>query len=294
MMLGTVRCVLAPGLRVSWTFVVGRGFLAALPIEASAAVIEKLSAQTAEPVVQLEALVALLPLAGEHAIESFVVVVIGEPVDDDGVPVSIVVRGEIAAEVYSVGGSRRFSDRGIRPWNLAEFQAVVAIDIVSAEASDGASDVPVPGVPIGIGTLSGTSLRWSLSDALAPAAHDVAPSAPTGGWFGLRLPGGDERRIDSIFLLGRRPRQQKARTDAVTLVPLASPTSAVSATHLEIRLDGGQVVITDLHSTNGTTLTFGDGRSERMRPGEPVVATPGTLVHVGDGNIIEILPASER
>ncbi|MEO6310382.1 MAG: hypothetical protein ABIO33_06825 [Leifsonia sp.] len=192
MLSGTVRCVLAPGQRADWTFVVGRGFLAALPVDAPAAVVERLSAQVAEPVVQLESLVALLPLVGEHRIESFVVVTLGGSVDDDGVSVSIVVRGDIAAEVYSVGGSRRFSDRGIRPWHLADFHAVVGIDIVSARASPGASrrDVPTEGVPIGVGTLAGTALRWLLTNAPAPSADPVGavPSTHTAAnreWFGL-------------------------------------------------------------------------------------------------------------
>jgi hypothetical protein len=306
-----VRCVLAPGQRAELTFVVGRGFLAAVPVGASASLIEKLSAQTAEPSVQLETLVALMPLAGEHKIESFIIVVPGTADDDDGVPVSIVVRGEIAAEIYSVGGSRRFSDRDIRPWHLADFQAVVGIDIVLAGAPESMSpaDRRVRGVPFGRGTVSGTSLIWSydsgqvesadaalashLPTAQLQMAAALPPLAP-GHWFGLRLPGGDERRIDSVFLLGRRPRQLNRRDQSFALVPLASPTSAVSATHLEIRLDGANVLVTDLNSTNGTTLTFPDGRSERMRPGVAAAAAPGTSIDVGDGNIIEILPASER
>ncbi|WP_345069577.1 FHA domain-containing protein [Leifsonia kafniensis] len=302
--------MLAPGHRAQWTFVVGQGFLAAVPVDAPAAVIEKLSAEVTLPVVKLESLVALLPLAGEHKIESFVVIVAGEPVDDDGVPVSIVVRGDIAAEVYSVGGSRRFSDRGIRPWLLAEFQAVVGIDIVPADAAESAGPTarPARGVPIGIGTVSGSSLAWSLNDAAGEGAGvaaldhrtDTSRAQPTmdGVWYGLRLPAGDERRIDSVFLLGRRPRQLDqstgAKTDKIALIPLASATSAVSATHLEIRLNGGRVMVTDLDSTNGSTLTYSDGRSERMRPGVATEAAPGTRVDVGDGNIVEILPASER
>jgi len=295
----------APGRPADWTFVVGQGFLVALPAGTSAAVLEKLSDHTDQPVVQLETLVALLPLAGEHKIESFVVVVPGTPVDDDGVPVSIVVRGEIAAEVFSVGGSRRFSDQGIRPWLLAEFQSVVGIDIVplGAEASATVADRQRQSVPIGIGTISGTSLTWSLTPG--PIDRDDASSvqpAAAGTWFGLRLPAGDERRIDAVFLLGRRPRQQPsdfatradARSERIALIPLASPTSAVSATHLEIRLDGERVVVTDLNSTNGSILTHPDGRREKMRPGTAVVAAPGTTVDVGDGNIVEILPASER
>ncbi|WP_370263792.1 hypothetical protein [Cryobacterium sp. TMT2-23] len=52
------------------------------------------------------------------------------------------------------------------------------------------------------------------------------------------------------------------------------------------------MVVTDLGSTNGTIVTAPRGRGQRLRPGESLVALPGTKVDIGDGNIIEILPAS--
>jgi len=69
-----------------------------------------------------------------------------------------------------------------------------------------------------------------------------------------------------------------------------SPESSISATHLEIRQVGESVVVTDLRSTNGTIVTTPGSIPRRLQPGESVVAVPGTLIDMGDGNLLEILP----
>jgi pSer/pThr/pTyr-binding forkhead associated (FHA) protein len=65
----------------------------------------------------------------------------------------------------------------------------------------------------------------------------------------------------------------------------------VSSTHARIEQVGDTVVVTDLRSTNGTTVTPPGGRSSRLRPGESAVVLPGAVVDIGDGNIIEITDA---
>lgn len=173
---GRVACALAPGRPAEWTFVVGVGFLAAVPIDTDSAVVEMLAALVHEPDIELEALVALLPLSGTDAVPSFVVVVPGEPTDDDGIPLSAVVRGDIAADVFSVGGSRRFTDRDVRPWLLASFGAVTGLsigaprgEVISFTGLDG-------GHTIGLGAVAGNSLYWSLvGPRTQPFAHDPEP-----------------------------------------------------------------------------------------------------------------------
>jgi pSer/pThr/pTyr-binding forkhead associated (FHA) protein len=64
----------------------------------------------------------------------------------------------------------------------------------------------------------------------------------------------------------------------------------VSSTHLEVRQVGASVVITDLRSTNGSVVSAPGAAPRKLRQGESVVVSPGTLVDIGDGNIVEILP----
>ena len=336
---------LEPGGIGNWTFVAGRAFLVAVPAGTLPGIVAKLTGLVAEPRIDIESLVSLLPLAGEHALASFVVVVPGEPTDGDGIPVSAVVRGRVAVDVFSVGGSRRFTDRDIRPWLLADFRSVIGLVIGSPVAGVIPATRLDSGRTLEDGAIDADTLFWSLA---APSVRNddtvIRPAAPTplpepaalplstadadtvlrpplaqdtviikrrdrrarrpdtetapparAACCGFRLPEGEERRLDAVYFLGRRPRSPRI-TDGLLprLITVASPTSAVSATHLEIRQEGDTVVVTDLHSTNGTIVNPPRGRTQRLGSGQSLVVAAGTTVDIGDGNIIEVLPASER
>ncbi|MET0783347.1 MAG: FHA domain-containing protein [Leifsonia flava] len=372
-----------------WIFIVGEHFVAAIPTGTDPAVVAALN-ERASRAVTVEELVSLVPLGGEGAVADFALVVAGAPSDGDGVPVSGVVRGDVVVDVYSVGGSRRFSDRGIRPWLLADFRAVTAIVI----AEDG-SAVPRPaeigiGEPVGLGPSSAARLDWQpgeppavesggRSDAgleglpqdgsadaaaaaavaapvgdtvlrprrlaehdtvlrprrremapdaaprppviaaepqvgedMPPAAHQPGPEHQPGALlearamqptqptpqqpprprprFGLRIGQGDERELDAVYLIGRRPRLGRvpAVGEHVRLVDVPSPSREVSATHVEIRREGDVVVVTDQRSTNGTFIVPPHAERIRLRPGQSMVVSVGTMVHIGDGTIVTI------
>lgn len=342
--MGRVGCGLAPGQGAEWTFVVGRGFLAAVPIGTQPGIVATLTTLVAQPRIEIEAVVAMLPLSGDQVVESFAVVVPGDPTDGDGIPMSAVVRGAIAVDVFSVGGSRRFTDRDIRPWLLADFQAVIGVVIGSPLAAVVQPNRLDSGRAVGVGAVAGNTLFWSVAgqlqsddDAVIPLPEPVGvPDAdtilrprqasrarqdtviirrrdrretltdagrepaqpaqvPEMARYGFRLPGGDERRLDVVYYLGRRPRSPRI-TDGTPprLISVTSGTSAVSGTHLEIRQEGDSVVVTDLGSTNGTIVIPPHGRKQRLGSGQSLAVVPGTAVDIGDGNIIEILPASGR
>ena len=74
------------------------------------------------------------------------------------------------------------------------------------------------------------------------------------------------------------------------LVAVQSPQREVSETHVEVRQLGGSVIVTDLRSTNGSIVQLPGNAARKLRQGESVVVSAGTLVDIGDGNIIRILP----
>ena len=76
------------------------------------------------------------------------------------------------------------------------------------------------------------------------------------------------------------------------LVRVSSGGHEVSSTHIELRQLGSSVVVTDMRSTNGSVVFPPGGAQRKLRQGESVVVSPGTLVDIGDGNVIEILPGS--
>jgi pSer/pThr/pTyr-binding forkhead associated (FHA) protein len=73
-----------------------------------------------------------------------------------------------------------------------------------------------------------------------------------------------------------------------------SPLREVSSTHLELRQQGALVIVTDLKSTNGTVVTVPGRAAVKLRGGESVVVVPGTIVDIGDDNLIEILPIGRQ
>jgi hypothetical protein len=95
---------------------------------------------------------------------------------------------------------------------------------------------------------------------------------------GLRLPTGEVVPLDRGVILGRKPAPAEGSTDWPHLVHLPSDHSFVSRRHLQIELDGWDVVARDLDSRGGTTFAPPGRDPERMRPGDAYVLEPGTVL----------------
>jgi hypothetical protein len=136
-------------------------------------------------------------------------------------------------------------------------------------------------------------LRPAAAAAPGPVPQAAESETPS---YGFRV-GGSSRTIllDQAAVVGRAPTAPRVPTGAPPrLVRVRSPLGEVSSTHLEVRQLGTSVVVTDLRSTNGSVVIV-PGRSPRaLRQGESMVVSPGTLVDIGDGNVIEILPLQRR
>lgn len=97
--------------------------------------------------------------------------------------------------------------------------------------------------------------------------------------------------LEVPLVIGRRPSAPRVVSGAAPrLTVVTSPHSEVSATHVEIRQEGSAVVVTDLRSTNGTRVTIPGRQPVSLRQGESIVVLAGTIVDIGDGNRLEILP----
>jgi len=108
----------------------------------------------------------------------------------------------------------------------------------------------------------------------------------------LRLPNGTIVPIDRPLVVGRHPRAVRIPSDpSPAFVTLSSPSREVSASHLTIEAAGDGVVVTDLHSANGTTVLLPDGTSRALVAGDSVVVPVGTILTVGDGNAVTVLGA---
>jgi len=65
-------------------------------------------------------------------------------------------------------------------------------------------------------------------------------------------------------------------------VTLPSPQQDISRTHAEVRTDGEDVLVTDLHSTNGVLVARPGEQARRLHPGEATVVARGEVVDLGD------------
>lgn len=107
--------------------------------------------------------------------------------------------------------------------------------------------------------------------------------------FRIRL-SGQVHLLDAVAYIGRRPSSPRIISGAMPrLIRVESPAHEVSGTHIEARQVGEAVVLTDMWSTNGSVIRPPGSIARKLRQGESVVAPPGTLVDIGDGNVIEVL-----
>jgi hypothetical protein len=95
---------------------------------------------------------------------------------------------------------------------------------------------------------------------------------------GLRLPTGEVVPLDRGVILGRKPAPAEGSTDWPHLVHLPADHSFVSRRHLQIELDGWDVVARDLDSRGGTTIAPPGREPQRMRPGDAYLLEPGTVL----------------
>jgi pSer/pThr/pTyr-binding forkhead associated (FHA) protein len=98
----------------------------------------------------------------------------------------------------------------------------------------------------------------------------------------LRLSTGDVITLDRSVVMGRSPRTNFDGEERPHIVKLPGGDGEISRTHLQVSLDGWDVLIIDLKSTNGTLVTLPGRDPERLRPSEPFPIQPGTVVTLAD------------
>ena len=170
-----------------WLLVAGRRFVAAVESTVSDEIVDQVFWLADSELATIESVVGAFPLAGPDSVRSFAVAELAEPNAAGEVTVTAVVRGSAAIDVFSVGGSRRFSAGGVQPWVLAEFRTVTGLVLQGDDAQTGpVARLAIGSLPLGIGVVDGDLLTWSLqpierAERSAQATPEEAPApAPTG------------------------------------------------------------------------------------------------------------------
>ena len=165
---------------------------------------------------------------------------------------------------------------------------------------------PAPDVTMDRSSLSpdieGPSDSPVVLAVICPAGHHSSPHAsecrvcgrdiPTQQPFqtprpqlgSLRVSAGGLVPLDRGILLGRAPRVNAdlPPSSRPHLVRLASQDNDISRNHAEIILEGWHVLVRDLGSTNGTTVTLPGQEPVRLRPTEDFGIEPGAILTLAD------------
>ncbi len=116
----------------------------------------------------------------------------------------------------------------------------------------------------------------------ASGARIATPGArPADGAWRLTGPGPLEVLLVRPVVLGRDPARDASRPEAAT-ISLQDPARSVSKTHVLVEVVDDRVVITDLHSTNGTRLLTAAGEAHELEPGRAAEVPNGATVLLGE------------
>jgi hypothetical protein len=115
--------------------------------------------------------------------------------------------------------------------------------------------------------------------AKAPAAPPPPPSLVlVVSTTGAREP------LDQPILVGRSPSASKVSGVLLPrLLTVGGADQDISRTHVHFTVEGGTVVVTDLHSKNGTSVRLPGKEPQKLRAGEPTTVLVGTVVDLGGG-----------
>jgi hypothetical protein len=115
-------------------------------------------------------------------------------------------------------------------------------------------------------------------------AAEAPPAPPEAPVVSLVLADGSREPLSQPILVGRAPSvSQVSGGKMPKLITVGGADQDISRTHVRFVLEGGTVVVTDLHSRNGTTIAMPGKEPQKLRAGEPTSVIVGTVVDLGGG-----------
>jgi pSer/pThr/pTyr-binding forkhead associated (FHA) protein len=102
--------------------------------------------------------------------------------------------------------------------------------------------------------------------------------------------------VDGEYLLGREPEaDERVHGGELRSIMIDDSSGTISRVHVEIRLDGWDVLISDTGSANGTfVMQPGQSSWLPLTPKEPLRLTPGTRVGLGQRSFVFESPSGSR
>ncbi|WP_181034302.1 FHA domain-containing protein [Arthrobacter sp. GMC3] len=95
---------------------------------------------------------------------------------------------------------------------------------------------------------------------------------------------GEVLGLDHSLIIGRQPSVSRVLGGVMPrLVQVQSASGDISRSHVEVRLDGWDVLLVDLKATNGTVLIREGQAPRRLGQGEEAILLNGDIAELGDG-----------
>jgi len=127
------------------------------------------------------------------------------------------------------------------------------------------------------------------SEGAPVAGAAVVASAPVPN---LRLPDGSVEPIGHEVVLGRAPSVSQVSGGRIPrLITIGAGDPDISRNHVRVAVEGDTVVVTDLHSRNGTHVVAPGKPPVKLRAGEPTPVLAGTVVDLGGGWTLQVVGA---
>jgi hypothetical protein len=124
----------------------------------------------------------------------------------------------------------------------------------------------------------------------APSVPKSSPTLPPSNAYVLELPDGGRQALSAPVILGRAPSVSNVPASVLPhLVTLVG--DDISRSHLRVAVEGGTVVVTDLHSSNGTHVIAPGKPPQLLRGGEPTPVIVGTSIDLGSDVLLRISEA---
>ncbi len=100
----------------------------------------------------------------------------------------------------------------------------------------------------------------------------------------MHISTGEVLDLDHSLVVGRQPSVSRVMGGVMPrLVQVHSASGDISRSHVEVRLDGWDVLLVDLKATNGTVLVREGQAPRRLGQGELAILLNGDIAELGDG-----------
>jgi hypothetical protein len=179
---------------------------------------------------------------------------------------------------------RSVEDAAVRP---AEEDAPARIDLPGFITD---SFPPSAGGPAGdhdgLTVLSGDLPRRADAPEAAAPAPEPVPARPS---FAVLLSDGRREPLTAPMVVGRAPSVSAVPSlHGARPVTLTSAEDDISRSHVAVAVEGDSVVVTDLHSRNGTMIVLPGASPQKLRSGEPTTVVLGTVIDLGSGATLTV------